>query len=80
MEGEETGGPLRWHICSPIPREGGRRTLCGLRNDATQYDGLDEAYRAHVEGWPNIGWPCRRCLGVALIAMGVPNDITEALT
>lgn len=65
---------LPGHICSPV---NGLRTLCGLHNDVTPYGSLDVAYRAHVEGWKDIHRPCRRCLGVALIAMGVSNDITE---
>lgn len=67
---------MRWHIQSPrYVRDGGAKTLCGLHNDADRYNGLDEAYRAHVEGRPNIGEPCRLCLSVALIAMGVSNDV-----
>lgn len=66
------------HIMSPrLRRDGGPRTLCGLINDFNPYGGLDEAYVAAVEGWKDVTRPCKRCLGVALIAMGVSNDVTE---
>lgn len=65
---------LPGHIISP---QNGLRTLCGLRNDVNPYSGLDVAYRSQVEGWQNVARPCRRCLGVALIAMGVSNDVSE---
>ena len=68
-----------FHILTPIPKPNGRGSLCGLRNDAPTFDSLDEAYRAHVEGWSGIGAPCRRCLSVALIAMGISNNVSSAL-
>jgi hypothetical protein len=69
---------LPGHIMSPrFRRDGGPRTLCGLTNDVNPYGGLDVAYVAAVEGWKDAARPCKRCLGVALIAMGVGNDITE---
>lgn len=59
-----------WHIHSPIPRPGGRRTLCGAASALTsQYDGLDEAYRARVEGWIGCAPPCSACIEVAMVAM-----------
>jgi hypothetical protein len=70
---EPTTGWTR-HILSPIPRPGGRMPLCGAEDwENTSYGGLDEAYRANVEGWPARGAPCRDCLKVATIAMGVIN-------
>ena len=58
------------HIASPIPRAGGRKNLCGaLQEPGMSYDGLDEAYRANVEGWAS-GTPCPDCLRTAMIAMG----------
>lgn len=59
-----------WHIHSPIPRAGGRRTLCGATGLLVgQYDGLNEAYRACVQGWAGCGAPCTACLDVAMVAM-----------
>jgi hypothetical protein len=58
-----------WHIHSPIPSAGGRQPLCGAASEMLgQYDGLDEAYQASVEGWSS-GPPCAACLDVAMIAM-----------
>lgn len=60
----------RWHVYSPASHLGSRRTLCGAVGEASyQYDGLDQAYRASVEGWPDCDPPCVACLEVAMIAM-----------
>ena len=61
------------HIVSPSFQPGGSLTLCGSPYQVgMSYDGLDEAYRANVEGWAS-GPPCRNCLKVALIAMGATD-------
>ncbi len=61
------------HIASPRPQSGGRPNLCGSpQKKGSVYDGLDEAYRASVEGWQFPARPiCRDCIATALIAMGV---------
>lgn len=68
---------LRWHILSPIPREGGRTSLCGLHNDAPFFDSPNEAYRAHVEGWDRVGLPCKRCADVFAIAIKVNEEYDD---
>lgn len=68
---------LAAHILSPRKSAYGHGTLCGLSNDINPYPSIDTAYLAAVEGWRDIHRPCKRCLGVALIAMGVSNDVTE---
>lgn len=62
------------HILSPIPCEGGRRPLCGAPYHEPSFDGLDEAYRACVEGVAPSDLTCRNCVAVAIIAMGCPTD------
>jgi hypothetical protein len=58
------------HILSPIPSPTGRSPLCGA-TDGSDYNGLDEAYRAHVEGWTSNTITCRDCVLTALVAMGI---------
>lgn len=61
------------HIATPRPQAGGRGNLCGAAQTLHNcYDGIDQAYRASVEGWKFPAPPiCRECVGVALVAMGV---------
>lgn len=69
-EVNQPGVAAACHIASPLHDGVGGPNLCGSPPDpAAQYRGLDQAYRAHAEGW--AGAPtCRDCLAVALIAMG----------
>ena len=62
-----TTAPQVRHIASPIPRFNGRPNLCGA--ESNDYGGLDEAYRAHVEGWTHGTVTCPLCLRTALVAM-----------
>jgi hypothetical protein len=65
--------PSLMHIASPRPQAGGRPNLCGAPQTTwNAYSGLDEAYRANVEGWTFPARPvCRDCLATAMISMGV---------
>ena len=61
------------HIASPRAQPGGRPNLCGAPQTTwNAYNGLDEAYRANVEGWSPDRVTCRDCLRTALIAMECP--------
>ena len=58
------------HILSPIGTPNGRTHLCGA--EGVDYGGLDEAYRANVEGWTMGTTTCRDCIRTALVGMGYP--------
>ena len=66
------------HIASPYRRIGRWGNLCGAPPDQINtYDGLDEAYKAALEGWEVFEKRvvCRDCLATALIALGYPGGL-----